>query len=52
MQSFAADSDPYRNPMIANVSFTPELERLGIKYGKQTIVLKGRLFYFENFTYK
>ena len=41
VQSFAADSDPYRNPMIANASFTPELERLGIKYGKQTIVLKG-----------
>jgi len=41
VQSFSAYNDSYRNPMAANASFVPELERLGTKYGKETIVLKG-----------
>ncbi len=41
VQSFASYSDPFRNPMGANASFSPELERLGTKYGKETTVLKG-----------
>lgn len=41
VQSFVAYGDPIRKPMWQTTSFVPELERLGTKYGKETIVLKG-----------